>query len=205
MTVAERSEIAIPKWSGEVIAAIVFFVIAVIASLVAILNLVFRVDFVFSCIWLAFVALGVRGTCKGQGGVRKCLINFLGYLACKQFVESIRHDTGAVEIGFGYQLIGCRLLYLKVPLDKIEYVDWRPGQAPGIWHVFIWFDHDDAERNMKSKSRRKSDLNIYQVGPSRRKKRTEALGRAFVEFLCRAGATMVQGQDDCSYVRAPSA
>ncbi len=201
MIMQERSEMPIPKCSYEFIVSTLIGMIVFIATATAALLLFFRVTIIAPCIWLAFVAWRVWATCKYQGSPRKCLINFLGFLARKQFVESIPQDTGSVEIRFGYQLFGHRLFYFKVPLDKIETVKWSPGQAPRFWNVCIWFDHPEKSPS-RDNCTTPENMGIYCVGPSRRKKRTEAFGLAFVDFLRRAGATMVRGKDDCTFVWA---
>lgn len=153
MTMQERLEIlAIPKLSGEFILSAVLYTIAVLATIVAVLNLFFQVAIIVSCIWLAFMAWSTWVAYKRQGGSRKCLINFLGFFARKQFAESIRQETSSAEIRFGYQLFGRRLFYFNVPLHKIETVEWSPGQNPELWNVFIWFDHDDPETSQRRKS-----------------------------------------------------
>ena len=203
MTIKQRSEMAIPTWSGEVIVGIVVCVILVFASLVAVLNLLFQVAITVSCVWLAIMAWYVWSNCKGQGDFRKCYITILGLFARKQFVESICQGMGSVTIQFGYQLFGRRVFYFTVPLDKIETVEWRPGQAPKYWNVFVWFDHDDPEKSVRERKwSRKPDQDIYVVGPSRRKQKTEAFGLAFVDFLRCAGADLVRGEDDHTFVRA---
>lgn len=205
MTTQERLEVlAIPKWSGDFIVSAALYTITVLATAVAVLNLwYFRAAIAVSCIWLAFMVWQVRAACKEQGGFRKCLIHVLGFFARKHSVESVRQETGSVEIRFGFQLFGRRLAYLNLPLQKIETVEWNPGQNPRLWHVFIWFDHDDIEKSrMRSKWSRKPDQEIYGVGTSGPKKKAEALGLALVDFLIRAGAMLVQGKAENTFVRA---
>jgi hypothetical protein len=208
MIAAERSEMAIPRWSLENLFYLVLFTILVLASIVAVLNLVFRWDevgMIASCLWLAILGFGIWLRCKQQGGLREVLLDCLDLFARRQFVESVPRGDGSVEIRFGFQLFGFRTLRFNVPLDKIETVEWSPGQAPKYWCVFIWFDHDIPELSQKRRQQKwvhKPDQDVYSVGPSRRKKTTAAFGLAFVEFLCRAGATLVRRDGDCTFVRA---
>ncbi len=201
MVTKERLEMAIPMWSSDFIAFITIDTIAVIATAVAVLELLFQVAIITPCIWLAFIAWRIWCNCKFEGGLRRWLVTFLGVIAHKQLVEAIPQATGSVEIRFGYRLLGRPLLYFKVPLDRIETVKWSHGQARSSWNVCIWFDHPEKGPPNKN-CVRPEDMGVYCVGPSRGKEKTEALGLAFVDFLSRAGATMVRGKDDCTFVRA---
>ncbi|MHB0960100.1 MAG: hypothetical protein ACYC0X_19805 [Pirellulaceae bacterium] len=207
MTFVERAEMAIPTSYSEFIFSVALGTIAVLATLMAVLNLFFQVAIIVSCIWLAFIIWSIWTASKDDGGFRRWLINILGVFARKQFVESINHNAGSVEIHLGYQLFGCRLFYFQVPLDQIETVEWGPGQGgPRWWQVCIWYDHHDPKKRLERQKWgfRKPDQDVYCVGPSMRKEKTEAFGLTFVDFLCRAGATLVRGTDDCLFVRAAS-
>jgi len=202
MTIEERSEMAIPHWSGEVIFGIAICVILVVASLVAMLNLFLHIAVTASCVWLAIMAVWIWSNCKGRG-YRQCFHALVGLFARRHLVESEHRETGVIEIRFGYCCFGRRFFDFKVPLHKIETVEWSPGQAPRYWSVFVWFDHDDPEKSLRERKwRRKPDQDVYVVGPSRRKQKTEAFGLALVGFLRRAGAAFVRGEDDCTFVRA---
>ena len=80
MITKERLEMAIPKWSSDFIASVAIRTIGVMATVVAALELLFQVAIIVPCIWLAFMAWIIWGTCKYEGGVRRCLINFFGIL-----------------------------------------------------------------------------------------------------------------------------
>ena len=131
MTMREDLEFAVPMWSCDFIAFVVMGTIVVMATLLAVVELLIQAAIVFPCIWLAFIAWSTWSTCKQQGGPNKCIINFLGLLAYKQFVQCVSQNIASVEVRFGYQLFGYRFFYLKVPLEKIEKVHWGPGQAAG--------------------------------------------------------------------------
>lgn len=194
-TMAEQVEMAVPKWSTDIVISIFISTILVLATLIALVNLALRAEFIASCIWLAIMAWGLWS-------VRKTVVvDVLGVLG-KHFVQAAPHDDGSVEIRLGFRLVGHTFITFKVPLEKIESVEWQPGQAPNFWHVFVWFDHDDPEKSERKAGLRKPDQDVYCVGPSSRRRRTEAIGLAFVDFLRQAGATLVRADQDCKYIRA---
>lgn len=202
MATGERLEIAIPKWSIDLISATIVFAIVVLATAVALLELFFRVAIIMPCIWLAIMAMLAWSSC--QGGVRKCFINLLGLFAHKHFLETVPKDRGSVEIRYGYQLLGHRLCYFKLPLHKIESVQWSPGQNPVLWHVAVWYDHDDPEKSLRQNRCHKPDQEVSCIGPSRAKGKTEMLGLAVIDLFRRAGAQLIQGKDECTFVRDKS-
>ena len=95
-------------------------------------------------------------------------------------------SDGSIEIRYGFRLFGRRYFFLKVPLDKIESVMWRPGQG-GSWTVLIRCDDERVKYGIAS------------IGPSRGVKKTEDLGLAIVDFLRDAGANLVEGEDETTY------
>ena len=190
-------EMRIPKRRAEIIGRI--FIAAFVAFFVAlsVFNLVNRVAVISSAIWLLLVTAVIFAICRVEG-IGKFLRDLLGGFASTQFVERVTAETRLTEIRFGYQLFGRRYFYLKLPVGKIEGVDWTTGQA-GAWHVGLWFDHDDPARHEEGS--RKPDQDVYIVGPCGWKEETEALGLSLVDFLCNAGASLVRGEDKCSFVR----
>jgi hypothetical protein len=121
-TMAERSEMVISNLSGETVWIGLCCNIAMAATLVAALNLFFRVEYVASCIWLAFMAWIIWGTCMDQGGLRQWLIWFVGVYVPIHFVESTQQGAEVTQLRLGYRLFGIRLFYFAVPLQKIETV-----------------------------------------------------------------------------------
>jgi hypothetical protein len=199
------SEMAVPKPRGEIIGAYVLTTAIVFFVVVGVSNLLNRIALIPSIIWLVLVATVVWGRCRKEG-IGKFLTNVQGRFASKHFVEKISEEKVRTEIRFGYQLFGRRYFYLRLPIDKIETVEWRSGQATDMvgrdmndWHVVLWFDHDDPAK--RDKWSRKPDQDIYIVGPDRRKEDTEAFGLSLVDFLRNAGALLAQGEDNCSFVR----
>ncbi|MHC4911379.1 MAG: hypothetical protein ACYTE5_00025 [Planctomycetota bacterium] len=203
-----RSEMSIPKPTGEVIAAWVFTAFIVCFVTLSVSNLLNRVAILPSILLLLLVAAVVWAGC-GEEGMRQFLINILGSFASKHFAESISGTKHPTEIRFGFRLLGHRYFYLTIPLDKIETVEWDTGQATDLaghdmndWHITIWFDHDDPSKSQKQQDwHRKPDQDVYIVGPHRRKEDAVAFGRSLLDFLRQAGASLVKGQDECSFVR----
>jgi hypothetical protein len=199
----ERMELAMPKRWGGFIFSLVIFIIAAFSTAVAVLELLFRVALVLPLVWLAIVVLLTWSAWEAEGGFLEWLVRFLGSFAGRQFVASGRQHAGNIEIQFGYYLFGRRLHYFKVPLNKIETIEWSPAQNPSYWIVCVWFDHDDPKKSLaRQKWARKPDQDVYCVEPYGSKAETEALGRRIIDFLSRAGAKLLPGKDDCAFVRA---
>ena len=125
----EHSQMAVPKWSSEIIFDFAIYMLLVFATIVAILNLYFQVAVIVSLIWLAFMTWGVWSLCKDNGGYRERILDILAFLSIKHFVEIMPNNVGSVEIRYGFQLFGHRFFRIKVPLDMIERVNWSPGNA----------------------------------------------------------------------------
>jgi hypothetical protein len=141
-----------------------------------------------SCLFLLTIGGVIYGLFRclvlERGGYREFCWDALGFIARKYFLESSQQDGGSVLIRYGFQLFGHRYIRYEVPLDSIETVAWPPEQAPLFRTVYI---------------------DRCPIGPSRLVDSTEGLGLRIVEFLCRAGAGLVEGRDEATYVRAASA
>ena len=187
-------EMRIPKRRAEIVGLI--FAVAFVAFFVAlsVFNLVNRVAVIPSAIWLLLVTAVICAICRDEEFLRY----LLGGFASTQFVERVTAETQLAEIRFGYQLFGRRYFYLKLPVGKIEAVDWTIGQA-GEWHVGLWSDHDDPAKHEEWSG--KPDQDVYIVGPPGSKEEAETFGLSLVDFLCNAGASLVRGEDECSFVR----
>ena len=136
------------------------------------------------------------------------LINRLGDLFGQSFVESESSVGQRGDIRFGFEFLGHRFTQRSVGIANIESVEWETGQGTAMagrdkndWHVCLWFDHNDPQMSEKQRKYRKPDQDIYIVGPSTRRDRTEALGLAFVDFLRAAGAELAQGATTTCFVR----
>lgn len=203
-----RSEMIIPKSNSETIFQIIITPIVIFFSCLAIYSILTRVAVIASSIWLAFIAFQIWIMSEDEGGLNKFFMNWFGIYSYKQFVDINPIDHGPSEIRFGYQLWGFRLFYLKLPIDKIETVEWHTGQATSMaghdmndWHVALWYDHDDPDKSLKHKNFKKPDQDVYIVGPSRKKEDTSNFGYSFIDFLRKSGVSLVEGKDEFIFVR----
>lgn len=199
-------ELRIPKLLRGYVILVLLSAFLGFFTAVAIYNLLHGVMIVISIFWLILVAAGIRSSYKEAGSLGRWMLNIRGGLAPRHFVESVSGGTRPAEVGFGYEWFGGRHIYLRVPVEKIETVEWHPGQATAMtgrdckdWHVALWYDHDDPDRRKIPSV--KPDQDIYIVGPSQRRERTETFGLRLVEFLRNAGADLVPGKDECTFVR----
>ncbi len=153
-----------------------------------------------SCsVGLLFDTLLLWGWCYGLfepyehiSGFRRLRVGLLSCLAYRHFLECAPTNDGTVEIRYGFRLFGRSHITITLPLHEIENVHLSPGQAPQLWHLWIKCHHPDLK------------YGIVQIGPERHVDETEPFGLAVVEFLRRAGANLVEGDDESTYVRAPS-
>jgi hypothetical protein len=202
-----NQEMTISKSRAEVIFRFAITAIVVFFVLLAIVNFCSGLALIASSAWLALVMWIIWEESRREGGFRGFLISQMGDLFGRRFTKASPADAQPKDVCFGFDLLGHRFIQQCFPIDSIESVEWRPGQATGMagrdmndWTVFIWFDHHDPETSEKQKRRkhRKPYQKIYCVGPSTRKERTEALGLSLVAFLRDAGADLVPADiPDC--------
>jgi hypothetical protein len=198
----ERSIMVVPKLRGEAFILGILTAIAVFFTAMAVYNLIFRVAIIAPCVWLGLLAYLAWGGREYEGGYRKLGIDYLGNFARKHFIESVADGAGTVEIRYGYRFFGRTIHYLVVPLDKIRSVKWSPEQIRSFWSVALWYDKDGPEISSPEKKGSKSPAQeVCIVGPSGPKEKTEAFGRAFVDFLRQAGARLEPGGEDCAFVQ----
>ena len=207
-----KLEMTVPKSLDTMVGAIVATAFLLFFIILGVFNLFNQIAIIPSIIWLMLIGMWLHAGGK-EKGFRRFAIDVLGYFSLNQFIRTTSRESGHNEIQFGYKIFGCRLFYLTIPLNKIESVNWSTGQATSMtgrdmndWHVFIWHDHDNP-----AKSQRKAklpyplphpDQDVYGVGPSGRKQEIEAFGHAVVDFLRNSGATLVQGNNECTFVRS---
>lgn len=191
-------EMPIPKSRAEVTIQFAITTIVVFFALLALVNLCLWMAVIPSLIWLAFVTMCVKSSATRDGGLRPFIINQMGDLFGRKFVEQDTTDPQPQCIRFGFQLFGHRFIQKRVFVQKIESVTWHTGQASGMagkdmgdWKVWMYFDSGDQ----------KSDHVWYGVGPAVRKERTEVLGLALVSFLQNVGVDLIQGEQTNCFVR----
>jgi hypothetical protein len=210
---SSHPEMPIPKPRVEVIFLFVITGVVLFFVLLAIANLCRGEGLIASVLWLALVTAMIWSGARDEGGLRAFLIARMGDLFGSRFVECEPVEVGQNQIRFGFQLLGRRFVQKSIRLDKIESVEWKTGQLSGMsgrdmgdWQVWVWFDHDDPARaEARRKWHRKPEQDLYGVGPSGRKRRTEALGLSFVSFLRSAGADLVPGPTTTCFVRRAGA
>ena len=206
-----NDEIAIPKSGTEVVLQTVMTVIVIVFLCLAVLNIIDGVALIASCLWIAIVGWIVRDGMKNDDirSIRIYLINLLGDLVGNHFAAVSYLDTDSREIIFGFRLFRHRFINKHILIDKIETVEWTAGQATGMagrdmndWRVCVWFDHGDPEKSEKQRKwHRKPDQDIYIVGPSTPRVKTEALGLALISLLRSTGAALVPTDKPTCFVR----
>ena len=206
-----KLEMTIPRlrsdtaWDGVLIFIVVFF------GFLAILNLVNHVAIIPSAIWLVFVTVTIWNGCREVGGLRRYLVDRCSVFAGRRFVLYLSGQTDSRRIRFGFEMFGCRVFQRDVQIERIESVEWTPGQATSMaghdmndWQVVLWFDHCNPVKSKRDHMLRKPDQDLLIVGPSRRKEDTSSLGFEFVAFLRKSGARLKQGANDNVFVREVS-
>ena len=204
-------ELTVPKLIraviGAVIGAIVLTTFILFFIFMAIYNLFNWMAIIPSVIWLLLVGWVLIGFSK-EKSCKQFATEILGAFSLKQFVQTICRENGRNEIQFGYQMFGRRFLYLTIPVDKIDHVNWSTGQATDMakrdmndWSVAVWYDHCDPIKSQMKAKWRYPDQDIYIVGPLGRKQDITDFGHAFLDFLCKSGASLAQGNNECTFVR----
>jgi len=198
----------IPKSRGEILWTGFLSLIVVVFAFLAVLNLANHIAIIPSFIWLLIIAWILWSGCRDAGGVRRYLIDWLAAFAGRRFAHFPHEDTHQPRIRFGYELFGRHFYQKDIEFDRIESVEWSPGQATSMagrdmedWSVALWYDHGDSEKSKKHHMLRKPDQDVYIVGPSRRKEDTASLGTDFVSFLSGVGVLLIRGEGDNVYVR----
>lgn len=201
-------DMTIPKSSGEILWTGFLSLIVVVFAFLAVLNLANHIAIIPSVIWLLIIAWGLWSGCRDAGGVRRYLIDWLAAFAGRRFVHFQHEDTHQSRIRFGYELFGRHFYQKDIEFDRIESVEWSPGQATSMagrdmkdWSVALWYDHGDSEMSRKHHRLRKPDQAVYIVGPSSRKEDVASFGTEFVSFLSGVGVLLIRGEGNNVYVR----
>ncbi len=178
----------------------------------AVFNLFNWTGVIPSILWL-FLVIGICfGFCK-ELGIKHVLIEILGAFTRKHSARTLYSHEGRTAVEFGYQIFGHRLAYLKIPVVKIESVSWSAGQATHMsgrdcndWSVAVRYDHDDPLKSQKQKNFPNPDQEVYIVGISNGHKADVAVfGHAFLDYLRESGVSLMQGKDNCTFVRPTDA
>jgi hypothetical protein len=185
----ERREMTAPNWergNGAFVMSI-----TVIFTVLSVLNIKDQVAVIPSIAWLSIVAFFAWSNYDEDRGIYHQLIDgCCSFLASKKFVLVLQNENAPPAIRFGHYLFGCRIIQLRVRIDKIECVEWSTGQATfragedmEDWTVGLQFSHD-------IKKERKHGY--IQVSSTSRKEDAQKLGLAFVDFLNDLGASLVR-------------
>jgi hypothetical protein len=184
----------IPRSRGDDVCRFVMLGIVFFFTLLAIANLWLGIGLIAPLLWLALLVSVVWSIARQKGGMRPFFVALLGSLLGRRFAELESAGTQSREICFGFQLLGHRFIQMRIPIDKIESVEWSTGQSTHLagrdmndWQVWVWFGHFDPLRTTLRQV-------LYGIGPAGPKERTEALGLAFIEFLNQAGLPFIQSK-----------
>jgi hypothetical protein len=206
MNQSKPLQIIIPKSPGRVIAAVGLTSFVLFTVDIAVKNLQDHAAMIPSIIWLMLVTAGIVHQMREEKG----FVKFLEVFAFKPFAEVVETGPNTWDLRFGFRMAGHCLFYQGIPLNKIESLVWSSGQATSLagrdmndWTVVLWYDHDDP---VKSEHKKKwkhyhPDQDPYSVNFSGPKEDAAILGREFLALLKNAGAVLVPGKDDCTFVR----
>ncbi len=202
----------IPRSRSDDIFTIFFTVISTIVVtffvVFALIDICHGESLIASSLWLALVALKIRWALQHDGGLRKLLINMLGDMGGRRFAEVGLAETQSPVIHFGFHLFGRCFIQKTIYLHDIESVEWNTGQGTYLagrdmndWHVVIWFDHHDPKKSEQKSTSWKADQDLYLVGLSGHKDKTEAFGLSLVAFLREAGAALIPSPMPTRFIR----
>lgn len=191
-------EFSIPISIGSVIWHWFFTALVCFFTLLSLRNLFLSVAIIASGIWLICVIWGFLSSLRKSGGIRLWLINRLGDLGCRAFILYSSDRTPRRTLTFGIKFLGRRFTRLTMEVAQIKSIAWHAGQGTALagrdmndWQVFLDFmcrDKTNILPDLPDDQARRKHLSI---GPSGSKKRIEAFGLLFVEFVRQAGAPMV--------------
>ena len=206
---APTAEMVFFEPKGKIVAVTLATAFVLFFVLLAFHNLVHWIAVIPSALWLLLVGSVMFGLIRHKG-IKAVAVDFLEGFSLKQFIQAVPGNNGPNRVEFGYELFGRRFVQWFVGTDKIEHVSWSTGQASDRmgrdmddWHVAVWHDHGDPARSERLRQWRYADQEVHCLGPSGRKADVAVFGLALVEFLRKAGATLVAGENDCIFERPP--
>lgn len=201
------SELPVPKFKRVVVGVGILTAFILFFVFLAIYNLRNRMGIIPSTIWLLLVGFVFAGFIKTNGW-KKSFTDILGAFSRNEFVRTVRRENAETDFQYGYKIFGKWFSYFTVGLKKIETVEWSTGQASHFagrdmndWQVVVWYDHGDSFKSQKKHMLKKPDKDLFIIGMSSAKLETAALGCSVLDLLRRAGATFIQGKNDCSFIR----
>jgi hypothetical protein len=208
---SQRMEITIPKKHSEVVWSFFMSFIVVFFLALSLVNLWVGLVQLLSALWIAFIALVVWSGAREAGGIRPFLVNWLGGIVGRHFLEAASGDFPLRPVRLGYEIFGRRFYSALIPLRAIRCVNYSAGQATGLagrdmkdWSVFFRCDKGGSyARDIESAEPVSGPLTLGDmgVGPLRAKELTEKLALEIAEFLQAAGAPLVKREGDNVFVR----
>ncbi len=200
-------ELQVPKSKWAVFGAVIVTAFVLFFTVVALHNLWGWIAILPSTLWLLLVGVIVIDLIRSKG-INQIVVEILSAFSFREFIWAIRQTNGQNEIQFGNQLCGCRLVRFRIAVENIEHVKWSTGQASHIagrdmndWSVAVWYDHGDRAKSERNKGWRFADQEIHIVGPAGRKAEVATFGHSLLDFLRQSGANLIQGENDCTFVR----
>jgi len=165
VTSPTRTELAIPKELGEIIAAAAMALVIVpfmcLTVYFAVQNLVVLRAPICSALWLLLVGAFFWALLTSFS-IRQLSLRISGIFALKEFLEAVSGEGEPTTIALGFQLFGKRFYYFRVSPKQIAEVRWSPGQASSKsgkdladWQVALWLDRDAVgQRKSKASNQR---------------------------------------------------
>ena len=208
MSAKPEFDITVPKSRSEPFWIGIFYLIVIVVTVLAMVNLANGDAVVPSMSWFILIGWFLWQGTRDAGGVCPLLISLLSTFAWRKFVTHSADNQDRSCIRFGFELLGRRFHLIDINLADIESVEWSPGQASNLagrdmkdWRVILWYDHGDNEKSKKHHILMKPDQDSYVFGPSRCKEDTAVLGKQFIEFLNKIGLTLIPGYNCNAYTR----
>jgi hypothetical protein len=206
----DMAEMTIPRTRSQRASVIALTLFSFVFSVLAVVDLLNGDALIASMTWLSLMAVVVSMRAHAEGGLAAYARDLLGEAFGRHFVQTKEGGLPSSEPLIGYDLCRRRFIRRVFTVDRLQKVEWSPGQATDMagrymrdWHVFFWYDDNDR---VKTEARRKwlptPELDIYAVSQSQPREDTERLGQEFVALLRSAGLPLIAGKNEQTFVRA---
>lgn len=159
----------------------------------AVENLARGDEFLFSLIWLGFVACCFFGY-WAMTGLEAGMTRMMGALSWDHYVQIRPGAPHTLHIGFRF--LGGHRDYRVMPLDDVREVTWGMGQGSarvgrdvGDWSVDLWHVSNEEER--RRQPRWTMWLQVFSLSTT--KERATRFGEDLIRFLEEAGVKLQPG------------